>query len=165
MSGKDSGPPPSSFRWHSSSLTMVHCDTSEPEPAVVGTMIIGRARSLNWPTPVHSAIGLRLVATMAMPLPVHITEPPPMQTTPSMPSRRTRSPWASMWEQRASMPHSSKRAVLIPAPPKAASASAWNGWAEMTGSETTRTRVMPRSRASLPSVASDPAPATMRVGM
>ena len=105
------------------------------------------------------------VATMAMPLPVHITEPPPMQITPSIPSRRTRSPWASMWEQRASMPHSSKRAVAMPASPSAASASAWKGWAEMTGSDTTRARLMPSSRASRPIVPSDPAPATMRVGM
>ena len=102
---------------------------------------------------------------MAMPLPVHITEPPPMQITPSMPSRRTRSPWASMWEQRASMPHSSKRATVIPAPCRAASASAWNGWAEITGSDTTSTRLILRSRASVPMVPSDPAPATMRVGM
>jgi len=128
-------------------------------------MIIGRARLSNWPTPVHSAMGFRLVATMAMPLPVHITEPPPMQTTPSIPSRRTRSPWASMWEQRASIPHSSKRAVPIPASSRVARASAWNGCAEMTGSDTTRARLMPRSRASLPIVASDPAPATMRVGI
>ena len=91
-SGKDSGPPPSNFRCRSSSLTIVHCETSEPDPAVVGTMIIGSALQSNLPTPVQSRIGLLLVATIAMPLPVHMTEPPPMQITPSMPSRRTRSP-------------------------------------------------------------------------
>ncbi len=68
-------------------------------------------------------------------------------------------------EQRASIPHSSKRAVPIPASSRAGRAWAWNGCAEMTGSDTTRARLMPRSRASLPIVASDPAPATMRVGI
>jgi hypothetical protein len=37
--------------------------------------------------------------------------------------------------------------------------------ADITGSETTSTRVIFRSRAKLPIVASDPCPATMRVGM
>ena len=144
---------------------MVHCETSEPDPAVVGTMIIGSALRSKVPTPVHSRIGFSLVATTAMPLPVHITEPPPTQTTPSMPSRRTRAPWSSMCEQRASMPQSSNRETPIPASTSAASASAWNGWREMTGSDTTSTRDIFSSRASAPIVASDPGPATMRVGM
>ena len=144
---------------------MVHCDTSDPDPAVVGTMIIGSAFWSNVPTPVHSAIGFKLVATMAMPLPVHITEPPPMQTIPSMPSRRTRSPSLSMCEHRASIPHSSKRAVTRPAASSAASAARWNGWAEMTRSETTNTRLIFSSHARAPIVPSESCPATIRVGM
>ncbi len=128
-------------------------------------MIIGSALRSNCPTPVHSAIGLWFVATMAMPLPVHITEPPPMHTIPSMPSRRTRSPWSSICEQRASIPHSSKRDTAIPASASAASASAWKPCAEITGSDTTSTRVIFRSRASVPMVARAPFPATIRVGM
>ena len=144
---------------------MVHCETSEPDPAVVGTMIIGSAFRSNLPTPVQSRIGLSFVATMATPLPVHITEPPPMQTTPSIPSRRTRSPCSSMCGQRASMPHPSKRATAIPASASASSAAAWKGCCEITGSETTSARVILRSRASAPIVVSEPWPATMRVGM
>ena len=70
-----------------------------------------------------------------------------------------------MWEQRASIPHSSKRAMASPAASSADSAAAWNGWAEMTGSDTTSTRVILSSRASEPMVPSAPCPAITRVGM
>ena len=63
------------------------------------------------------------------------------------------------------MPHSSKRDNRIPASPSEANAAAWNVCDEITGSDTTSTRDIFRSRASVPIVASDPAPATIRVGM
>lgn len=102
---------------------------------------------------------------MAMPFPVHITEPPPIQMTPSMSSRRTRLPWSSMCEQRASIPHSSNLDNAIFASASEAKAAPWNACFEMTGSDTTSTRDMLRSRASAPIMANDPAPATTRVGM
>jgi len=64
-SGKLRGPPPSNLRCRSSSLTMVHCETSDPDPAVVGTMIIGSALRSNLPTPAQSRTGLLFGATMA----------------------------------------------------------------------------------------------------
>jgi hypothetical protein len=82
--------------WFSSSFTTVHCDTSEPEPAVVGTITIGNARRSKLLTPVQSRSDFPLAPTIAIPLPAHITDPPPILITALTDCSRARLPCASI---------------------------------------------------------------------